>query len=381
MEHDSGKEKGGCAPRSISIQTDDVSNRKKTDGSNVIHSIATKSLVPFPLPNTVNLRVGSDIVSFNGDMDEIMSLKSGDLVRFCDAHESSNWTIVEPLTTNNGSVTIRLATAYDHSRIIALEKKALDDAINRLCYPHKKDNTTTARHSIEKHDTNEERFRHVASDAEASIHSSLKINNARIWKLIPEEEDNRPMWRKEFDSGAVPWRYDHAGSHNCVEYFRVRVGLEQIERNCVDFPYNLNQCVHQQRVCFFESVQLSDVIEEAFHAVCRWHPKGNLIDNVKWAKLSRKMKYLSNVKNAKHEIDMAFVRQNQDRKLDIGRFRAIFEDIASIEHPALSKEVSASCHCSYRSHRTFSCHFSIFIVKGCVIQSYLGVDSDAPRRE
>mmetsp|Transcript_25501 Transcript_25501/g.54184 ORF Transcript_25501/g.54184 Transcript_25501/m.54184 type:complete len:130 (+) Transcript_25501:3-392(+) len=117
------------------------------------------------------------------------------------------------------------------------------------------------------------------------------------------------------------------------------MSLETIEQSCVDSPYHLDQCVHQQRVNFFESVHLSNVIDEAFHTVCRWHPKGTLIDNVKWAKLSRKMKFLSNVKNSKHEIDMAFVRHNQDRKLDLARFHAIFEDIALIQYPPLSKEV------------------------------------------
>ena len=102
--------------------------------------------------------------------------------------------------------------------------------------------------------------------------------------------------------------------------------------------------MHQQRVNYFESIPLSNVIDEAFHSVCRWHPKGNLIDNVKWAKLSRKMRFLSNMKNANHEIDMAFVRRNQDRKLDLARFHAIFDDIASIQYPALTREVSSVYH-------------------------------------
>ena len=357
-EHKAGNSNCECAePKHISVQTDRYWNEMRSGTSPEVHALATKQLVPYPLPNTVNLRVGSDLVSVNGDADELRMVNSGDLVRFYDAHESSNWSIDELLPTTDGSVIIRLATVYDHSRILALEKKALDDAINRLCYPHRKGFNNSAHHTIEN--TGQERVRHVASDAEDSVHSSLAINNARIWKLIPEEEDSRPAWRKEFDDGAVPWQYDHAGSPKSVMYFRVRVSLEEIERNCVDSPFGLRQCVHQQRVCFFDSVPLSNVIDEAFHAVCRWHPKGNLVDNVKWAKLSRKMRFLSNVKNAKHEIDMAFVRHNQDRKLDIGRFRAIFEDIASIEHPALSKEVSAHCPCS--CHCSLLSQFSTFI--------------------
>lgn len=91
-----------------------------------------------------------------------------------------------------------------------------------------------------------------------------------------------------------------------------------------------------------------DVINEAFVAVCKWHPQGSLIDNVKWAKLSRKMNFISNVKNPKHEIDMAFVRHNEDRKLDLIRFQTILEDIASIQFPALPAKVSACgfCYCT-----------------------------------
>lgn len=343
MEHDSSNSMGECAsPKNISVQTDDLSNAVQLGTSHETQAFATERLVPYPLPNTVNLRVGSDIVTVNGDADELRMLQSGDLVRIFDARESSNWSVAEPLAADDGPLTIRLSTAYDHSRILALEKRALDDTINRLCYPHKKDLNNIPNHSTEMHGAYEDSVRHVASDANESIHSSLAINNARIWKLIPEDDDTRPTWRKIFDDGAVPWQYDHAGSAKCIVYFRVRVRLELIEQNCVDFLFRLKDCVHQQRVCFFENVPLSDVINEAFHAVCRWHPKGHLVDNVKWAKLSRKMKFLSNVKNTKHEIDMAFVRHNLDRKLDIVRFRAILEDIASIEHPALSREVSGA---------------------------------------
>ena len=49
---------------------------------------------------------------------------------------------------------------------------------------------------------------------------------------------------------------------------------------------------------------------------------------------------MSSMKNAKHEIDMAFVRHNQDRKLDLARFHSILKDIASMQYPALPIDVS-----------------------------------------
>jgi len=262
------------------------------------------------------------------------------LVIIYDAHASSNWTIANsPSASDDGVVTFHLKEAYDHSRIVAQETNARNDTLNRLCYPYKKDVDGTPIHKPhEMPPPNNERIRHVASDANESIHSPLHTKEARIWKLIPEEEDSRTAWRREYDDGSIPWENEYAGRHNSATHFRVRVRLEMIELSCVDSPYPLGQCVHQQRVNFFECVHLSNVIDEAFHTVCRWHPKGTLIDNVKWAKLSRKMNLLSNVKNCKHEIDMAFVRNNQDRKLDLARFHAIFKDIALIQYPALLEE-------------------------------------------
>ena len=295
-------------------------------------------LIPYPVPITVNLREGSPIAEINGHLDELM-LITFDVVRICDAHESPDWIISEPPNSNaDGSMSLRLTTGYDHSRISAQEKTAKFRTFDRLCYPYKNDKEGITYNGPERLFTTVGCTRHVAIDANEVIHSPLQIKEARIWKLVPEEEDSRAAWKREFDDGVIPYRND--GCHDSVTHFRVRVSLENIEQNCIDFPYPLDQCVHQQRVCFFESIPLADVIGESFNAVCRWHPQGSLIDNVKWAKLSRKMNFLSNMKNPKHEIDMAFVRHNEDRKLNLSRFHAILEDIASTQHPAMSTEVS-----------------------------------------
>ena len=367
LSDDANKE-NECACRNVSVQTEDnvSSPTKQKIGSthNILNTFLddvseqTKKLVPYPVPITVNVNEGSQLVEVNGGFSEASAIKAGDVVRIFDAHESSNWIIAEPPQTNNddGSITLRLRTVYDHSRIVAQEKNAREDTLNRLCYPYKKEvyvgATTQMPSAPTAFDTNEESIRHVACDRNESIHSPLHIREARIWKLIPEEEDTRTAWRRDFDDGLIPWRsHDDATSYNKrAKHFRVRVSLEKIAQSCIDSPYPLDQCIHQQRVNYFENVPLANVIDEAFYTVCRWHPKGNLIDNVKWAKLSRKMKFLSNVKNANHEIDMAFVRRNQDRKLDLARFHAIFDDIASIQYPSLTKKV-----CSFHTGRYLMC--------------------------
>ena len=300
----------------------------------------TSKLIPYPLAITVNVTEGSRVVVINGRLDEKSMLKADDIIRICDAHESSDWIVSEAPSNGNvdSPIAFELSAAYDHSRISAKENKANTDAVNRLCYPHRRMNGNDGTEKLYK---TEDCTRHVASDDSGSLFSPLHINEARIWKLVPEEEDTRPAWRREFDDGVIPYRDNDGGYDTSATHFRVNLSMEKIEHNCIDSPYPLVQCVHQQRVLFFESIPLMDVINQAFVAVCKWHPQGNLIDNVKWAKLSRKMKFLSNVKNPKHETDMAFVRHNEDRKLDLIRFQAILEDIALIQFPALPAKVSA----------------------------------------
>lgn len=386
------------ACKHVSVQTEDVppSKQLKSDDLNQHNILETippgdgvgeaKTLLPYPIPITVTLREGSRHVLINGGSKEACLLKRGDIVRICDAHESPNWKISDPPSRqSDGTLVFRLSVAYNHSQILAQEKKTRDETLNRLCYPYKKSNERDTPPQ-DKPDTRsytiEERTRHVASDANESVHSSLCIKEARIWKLIPEDDDDRTLWRREFDDGAIPWNRNDAGSRACNVHFRVRVSLDMIEQSCADSPYPLETCVHQQRVNFFESIPLKDVIDEAFRTVCRWHPKGNLIDNVKWAKLSRKMKFLSNVKNSKHEIDMAFVRRSQDRKLDIARFHAIFEDIALTQYPALSKEVREQVSLCVSFIYTFSSKGSSFKpLKGCIVESCLGISGDATRCE
>ena len=305
----------------------------------------TSKLIPYPLTITVNVNEGSRIAVINGQLDEKSMLKADDIIRICDAHESLDWIVSDAPSNGNGdsSMAFELSAAYDHSRISAKENKAKTDAVNRLCYPHRQMNGNDG---IEKLYKTEDCTRHVASDNSGSLFSPLHINAARMWKLVPEEEDTRPAWRREFDDGVIPYRDNDGGYDTSVTHFGVSVSMKTIEHSCIDSPYPLDQCVHQQRVLFFESIPLVEVINEAFVAVCRWHPQGSLIDNVKWAKLSRKMKFLSNVKNPKHETDMAFVRHNEDRKLDLIRFQAILEDIALIQFPALPAKVSACGFCS-----------------------------------
>eukprot|EP00984_Skeletonema_dohrnii_P030542 scaffold22095_cov153-Skeletonema_dohrnii-CCMP3373.AAC.3 len=340
----------------VSVQTDvfpDENDTHAADSSAVFEASAMNAVVnlldgrrspivqqvPLPIEVTVDITEGSRIVVVNGVEKCAAKLQRGDTIRIYDAHESSDWKLSNDPTVSDETISFCLTEVYDHSRIIAQQKRSRANTLNRLCYPYKKDIVGEAGDKAPGviSTASEDAVRHVASDMNQSTHSPLHIRQARIWKLIHSDEDTRPQWRREYDNGDIPWVDEYAGRNKCDRHFRVSVPLEVTEQDCRDWPYLLDddQYIHRQRVHYFEHVPLSDVIDEAFHAVCRWHPKGTLVDNVKWAKLSRKMQFLSNVKNAQHEIDMAFVRHNRDRKLDQRLFHAIFEDIASIQHPSM----------------------------------------------
>ena len=98
----------------------------------------------------------------------------------------------------------------------------------------------------------------------------MHVKDARIWKLVPEEEDARTPWRRDYDHGSIPLGNNDVGRCNCVTHFRVQASLETIKQDYANLPYPLKGFVHQT----------------------------------------------------------AFVRHNSERKLDVARFRAIFEDIA-----------------------------------------------------
>lgn len=353
-QNDVHKANEQCKPRTNqSVQTDAIqlplldelpNPQKLPKGYSGQGSSEPQQLVPFPISVTVNLTEGSPLVVVNGCIEAVSLLKKGDIVRIYDARESPNWELASDPQWDD-VLGFELVSGYDHSQIHAQEAKSRYDALNRLCYPYKKElEVTPAKRTAENIRAFEDPSRHVASDMKESHHSPLHLRGARIWKLIPKEHDTRPRWRVDYDDGIIPWDSCYAGLNASEEHFRVRVSLDMIEQQCMDTPYPLKRAVHQQRVQYFEKIPLLDVIDEAFHAICRWHPRGTLIDNVKWAKLCRQMRFLSNMKNSKHEIDMAFVRHNDARKLDLLRFHSILDDIASLQHPELAKEVNG-CPC------------------------------------
>jgi len=198
----------------------------------------------------------------------------------------------------------------------------------------------------------------------------LTFSAIKIWKLVPENLDTRLEWRKEFDNGFVPWQQNLISDKNCsipCHFLRVRVDMALIEQDCKDCLVDVYNNAHQQRLQYFEKVSLNDITMETFTSVCNWHPVGFSVDIFKWAKLARKMKFLSKVKNSNHEVDMAFLRHSHHRKLNLTQFRSVLLDMATVKFPSSRYDINVSRqNIRYYIHRhyiliNFS-HYAIVII-------------------
>ena len=169
----------------------------------------------------------------------------------------------------------------------------------------------------------------------------LSFVQLRVWRLVPSRFDKRLDWRKAFDNGFVPWQH-FTKSIIPSAYLRVKVDFANIERQCFDSFSSPNSDVNQQRLHYFEKVSLNEIMMETYTAVCNWHPVSSHIDIFKWAKLARKMKFLSKIKNSNHEVDMAFLRHSCNRRLSVSQFRSVLLDMATLKFPSSRYTCSVS---------------------------------------
>ena len=260
-------------------------------------STPPKELSPVPLWTIASITKGDHKLNLvQGNW--IDTVNVGDIIRIGHPYDSANYTV-----TRVERESIFISEAFNDLPI--LQTLTISDNVG---------DKSVSNHDCSQHSSNHK-------------DKSEVWKSARIWKLIENNNDHRLKWRKEFDSGFVPWfpTYDTLYKTN----FKIKLKWKDIERNCNDTLCNPNMSVHQQRLDYFEKVPLDDIIHETYHTICHsWHPVTPMIDNVKWVRLARTMKFLSNVKNSNHEVDMAFFRHSYKRKLDLKQFKALLFDMA-----------------------------------------------------
>lgn len=307
--------------------------------------------VPIPLPFLINIVQGSALVTIvpkdsskytiNGQSVSVKSyLGRGDCIRIFSPHSSADCIVSPDQATIFDDTSFTLMSPYNHSHI--LRSETLEKANEELC------RRLTRR-------TNDLPMLHESGNSadagkikvEGSQHSAVpdgtNFTEVRLWKLVSKKEEKRKAWRREYDDGEVGWTSDYDKSRVSKQYcFGVKIRLRELEAMCVDLPCDPSNSLHMQRVNYVTKVEASKMLGEAFRFVCQWHPVGKLIDQVKWAKFARKMRFLPGLKNSNHEVDMAFFRQSSQqagRKLDQEGFTATIQDIARMQFPTADKEV------------------------------------------
>ena len=275
---------------------------------------SSDNISPIPIWRHLLVKEGSSKAAFvKGDVSD--KLNVGDNIRLGHPLHSYDYIVVG---ISSGFVNFN----FPYKTFPPTREEILDKSTERLYSPKKEYQTPNVRAN-----------KMLPGDEQKSIpvFMSKKLGQSeidvRIWKIISYKDDKRLQWRKDFDHGLVPWFPLPLSRYG--EYFRVKIDMKKIEGNCFDVTHYPEISPHQQRLQYFEKVPLDDIIVETFNTVSQsWHPTTPSIDNVKWAKLARTMKFLSNVKNANHEVDMAFFRHSYQRKLDPNSFKSVLLDMA-----------------------------------------------------
>lgn len=293
----------------VDVQIDDVCHSQK---------VCMDTVSPAPIWKTVSVTEGSHKVNvFEGNL--VDSIHTGDVIRIGHPLHSSDYTV-----SRIENSCFFIAEAFDHSSVLRHELEQEDENISRLYSPSKRINKANLEYKgISKEDQSNDEIKSEV----LNVKKPRTISEARIWKVVPFSDDKRLEWRKEYDNGFVS-RIPSA-KKGYKEHFGIKLNWKDVERCCSDTKYNPDTSIHQQRLHYFECVSLDDIILETYKTVCQsWHPTTSTIDNVKWAKLARIMKFLSTVTNSNHEVDMAFFRHSHQRKLDAQQFKGVLLDMA-----------------------------------------------------
>ena len=300
-----------------------------------------------PIVCLVQVMEGSNIIRvLEGSSKDI---SNGDIIRIDHVHFSPNWKVIEINNSDGEGESWTISRPYDHTNILNKISFQKNDPLLRLHDPYsKKINVTDG--SLEKKnfsDQNKYIFDVLGNrvDYEKKLRLGVEkrdrftLKYVQVWKLIEKSDDDRPKWKIMYDNKDIQWQNIYRNSEECFERFSVKVKLGMIEEQCKD-SFDPGNSSNQQRLHHFVHVPLQLIISETFNIVCKWHPAGNHMDNVKWAKLARKMNFLSMVKNPNHEADMVFLRHCHDRKLNLTGFGNVLKEIVEMKSTNENGEVS-----------------------------------------
>jgi hypothetical protein len=164
-----------------------------------------------------------------------------------------------------------------------------------------------------------------------------------MWKCVPRGEDRRPVFRRQYDAGLVPYEYKHSSDSKAgLTFFRVFVCWKDLELYCTD-----SRCpslsVHVQRVEERDKFSVEYLVDLAYSHMLTWtHSSTAGIDYAKFQKLVTECNIFSDIKKAArlYQMEILFEREVKgpngvgNKYVTQDGFHNILQDVAIIRFPS-----------------------------------------------
>lgn len=164
-----------------------------------------------------------------------------------------------------------------------------------------------------------------------------------LWKCIPRGEDKRPMFRRKYDNGEIPYEYKHTkDSKSGLTFFRVFISWKDLELFCTDSRCPSLSC-HVQRVEERAKFTIEYLLQHAYNHVLAWQNTSTSgIDFSKFLKLVTECNVFSDIKKAArmYQLEMLFNREVKgpnglsNKYVNLDGFYNILQDVAIIRFPS-----------------------------------------------
>ncbi|KAJ1433161.1 hypothetical protein B484DRAFT_447409 [Ochromonadaceae sp. CCMP2298] len=169
------------------------------------------------------------------------------------------------------------------------------------------------------------------------------LRDCWIWRCVPQREDSRPRWLREYHDGNVQYSYEHRNSALSLQHFRVSVDVSYLEVLCTDSRVGA-LCIHAQRTLDMEDVSVEHYGDLAFKAMCEWAPKQppeHGVDRAKFIKLVRDVGAFPDLQRPGRvaQLDALFAKKVQgefgmaQRYLTYAGFVQLLKEVAVLRFP------------------------------------------------
>ena len=162
-----------------------------------------------------------------------------------------------------------------------------------------------------------------------------------IWKCIPPAEDQRPVWRLQFDAGEVPYEYNFKDSNEFDKFFRVKAKLRYMEILCTDVRCP-DMTRHEQRVAEMSAFSVDYYSRMSFRTICDWYPQYKRgMESSKFMKLLRQMNVFPDIKRPQRvsQLDLMFLKEVKgdnginEKYVNYVGYCKLLQDIALLRYP------------------------------------------------